>query len=184
MSKPDDTGAVDVHSERAPAASAGEHKVLHRRWIDAYNDRDEAVEAEVRAPEYVAYAPGEPEPLRDEAWRALISSFVDAMPDLRITIEDLIAEGDLTAARNTFSGTHTGEFQGLPPSNRRITFSGLEFNRLVDGKVVEHWFQLDQPALFKQLGLVVTPGPRLLIRILVHRLRRLPGAVLAKRSSH
>ena len=183
MAKPDGAGAVDVSSERTAAASAGEHKALHRRWIDAYNDRDEAGEAEVRASEYVAHAPGEPEPLRDEAWRAMIGSYVDGMPDLFITIEDLIAEGDFTASRNTFSGTHTGEFQGLPPSNRRITFSGLEFNRLVDGKVVEHWFQIDQPALFKQFGLVVIPGPRLLIRILVQRLRRLPGALLEKRPS-
>jgi steroid delta-isomerase-like uncharacterized protein len=134
----DDAGVVDVHAEPAAAASAGEHTAVIRRWIDAYNDRDEAVEAEVRAPEYVAYAPGEPKPLGDEAWRAFIGGFVDAMPDLRITIEDIIAEGDFVAARNTFSGTHTREFQGLPPSNRRIMFSGLEFNRLVDGKVVEH----------------------------------------------
>jgi steroid delta-isomerase-like uncharacterized protein len=172
---------VGVHGE--PGAAGGGPKAVIRRWIDAYNARDDALEAEVRAPEYVAYAPGEPEPLRDEAWRALIGGYVEAMPDLTITIEDVIAEGDLVAARNTFSGTHTREFQGLPPSNKRITFSGLEFNRLVDGKVVEHWFQLDQVALFAQLGLVVVPGPRLLTRILVHRLRNIPRRALARRSS-
>ena len=131
----------------------------------------------MRAPEYLAYAPGEPEPLRDEAWRALIGGYVDAMPDIRITIEDIVGDGEFVAARNTFSGTHTREFQGLPPSNRRITFSGLEFNRFVDGKVVEHWFQLDQVALFKQLGLVVVPGPRLLARILVHKLKGFAASV-------
>ena len=152
---------------------AGEQAEVIRRWIDAYNDRDDAVEREVRAPDYVAYAPGEPEPLRDEAWRDLIGGYVQAMPDVRITIEDIVADEHFVAARNTFTGTHTGEFQGLPPSGRRITFSGLEFNRLVDGKVVEHWFQIDQPALFKQLGLVVIPGPRLLARIVLHKLRSL-----------
>jgi steroid delta-isomerase-like uncharacterized protein len=174
---------VESHAEPAPTAPGAELKAVIRRWIDAFNDRDDAVEAQVRAPDYVAYAPGEPEPLRDEAWRALLGGFVEAMPDLRITIEDIVEEGDFVAARNTFSGTHTGEFQGLPPSGRRITFSGLEFNRLVDGKVVEHWFQLDQVTLFKQLGLVVIPGPRLLTRILGHRLKTLPRTMLARRSS-
>jgi predicted ester cyclase len=177
-----EANVAHAHAEPAAAASVGAQKAVIRRWIAAYNDRDEALEAEVRAPGYVAYAPGEPEPLRDEGWRALIGGYVDAMPDLRITIEDVIAEGDLVAARNTFSGTHTREFQGLPPTNKRITFSGLEFNRLADGKVVEHWFELDQLALFEQLGLVVIPGPRLLIRIVLHRLRRL-ARMLSRRSS-
>ena len=155
---------------------AGEHADVIRRWIDAYNDRDDAGEAAARAPGYVGHAPGE-EPLHDEAWRAFIGGFSEAMPDLRITIEDIVADDRFVAARNTFSGTLTGEFQGIPPSGKRITFSALEFNRLVDGKVVEHWVQLDQPALFKQLGLVVIPGPRLLARILVHKLQALrPGS--------
>ena len=168
------------HVETADAdLRADEQKAVIRRWIEAYNDRDEAVEAEVRAPGYLAYAPGEPEPLRDEAWRALIAGYADAMPDLRITVEEVISEGDFVAARNTFSGTHTREFQGLPPSNKRITFSALEFNRFEDGKVVEHWFQLDQPALFQQLGLAVVPGPKLLARIVLHKLKALRGKASA-----
>lgn len=177
----------DAYVARAPRdppaeRTEDENKAVIRRWIDAYNERDDAVEAGVRAPDYVAYAPGEPRPLRDDAWRTLIGGYVVAMPDLQITIEDIVADGDLVAARNTFSGTQSGEFQGLPPSHRRITFSGLELNRLVDGKVVEHWFQLDQLALLEQLGLVVVPGPRLLTRILVHRLRGLARAIPGRRS--
>ena len=162
-------------AQETDATVAGEQAAVIRRWIDAYNDRDDAGEREVRAPGYLAYAPGEPEPLRDEAWRELIAGYAGAMPDLRITIEDIVADDRFVAARNTFSGTLTREFQGLPPSNRRITFSALEFNRLVDGKVVEHWFQLDQVALFEQLGLKVVPGPRLLARIVAAKVKGLLG---------
>ena len=72
-----------------------------------------------------------------------------------------------------FEGTHTGDFQGLPPTHRKVTFSGLELNRFVDGRVVEHWFQLDSLTLLQQLGMAVGPGPRLLPRILAHQLTKL-----------
>jgi len=84
-----------------------------------------------------------------------------------------VAEGDLVAQRIRFKGTHTGEFQGLPPTHREVSFSGLELNRFVDGKVEEHWFQMDALGLLQQLGLVVLPGPRLLPGLLAHQLRKL-----------
>ena len=72
-----------------------------------------------------------------------------------------------------FEGTHTGDFQGLPPTHRKVTFSGLELNRFVDGRVAEHWFQLDSLTLLQQLGMAVVPGQRLLPRILAHQLTKL-----------
>jgi hypothetical protein len=85
----------------------------------------------------------------------------------------VVGEHDLVAQRVHFAGTHTGEFQGLPPTGRKVSFSGLELNRFVDGRVEEHWFQLDALSLLQQLGLVLVPGPRLLARILAHRVRKL-----------
>ena len=95
----------------------------------------------MRAPGYVAYAPVslEPAPLDSEAWTRFLGGFVEAFPDLQITVEHAVAEGDLVAQRVHFEGTHTGEFQGLPPTNRKVAFSGLELNRFVDGRVAEHW---------------------------------------------
>ena len=73
-----------------------------------------------------------------------------------------------------FKGTHhTGEFQGLPPTQSKVSFFGLELNRFVEGRVAEHWFQLDALTLLRQLGLVVVPGPRLLPRIVAHQLKKL-----------
>jgi predicted ester cyclase len=165
-----------VTDEPTPDATTVEHnKAVSRRWIEVFNTRDDAGEADVRGRDYVAYAPAslEPKPLDSQAWTQFLAGFVEAFGDLHITIEDAVGEGDLVAQRVHFAGTHTGEFQGLPPTGRKVSFSGLELNRFVDGRVEEHWFQLDALSLLQQLGLVLVPGPRLLARILAHRVRKL-----------
>src|SRR5215218_6610250 len=137
--------------------------------------RNDAGEADLRAKDYVAYAPVslEPAPLDSEAWTRFLSGFVEAFPDLQLTVEAAVGGGDLVAQRIHFAGTHTGEFQGLPPTHRKVAFSGLELNRFVDGRVAEHWFQMDSLTLLQQLGLVLVPGPRLLPRVLAHQLKKL-----------
>lgn len=170
---PDTT--TDKPTQPSDATSVERNKAVSRRWIEVFNDRDDAAEADVRAQDYVAYAPVslEPAPLDSEAWTRFLAGFVEAFPDLQLRVEDAVAEGDLVAQRIHFEGTHTGEFQGLPPTHRKVTFSGLELNRFVDGRVAEHWFQMDSLTLLQQLGLVVVPGPRLLPRVLAHQLKKL-----------
>jgi predicted ester cyclase len=166
---------TDQPTQLSDATSVERNKAVSRRWIDVFNERDDAGEADVRTKDYVAYAPAslEPAPLDSEAWTRFLGGFVEAFPDLQLTVEDAVAEGDLVAQRIHFAGTHTGEFQGLPPTHRKVTFSGLELNRFVDGRVAEHWFQLDSLTLLQQLGLVVVPGPRLLPRVLANQLKKL-----------
>jgi predicted ester cyclase len=153
------------------------NKAVSRRWIEAYNARDDAAQADVLGPGYVGHAPAslEPSPMDTAAWTTFLAGFTEGFPDLQLTIEDTVAEGDLVAQRISFNGTHTGVFQGLPPTNRRVTFSGLELNRFDDGRVAEHWFQLDALGLLQQLGLAVVPGPRLAPRLLGHQLKKLRG---------
>jgi steroid delta-isomerase-like uncharacterized protein len=162
-------------TETNEATSVEHNKAVSRRWIEVFNERDDAAEADVRAQDYVAYAPAslEPAPLDSEGWTRFLADFVKAFPDLQITVEDAVAEDDLVAQRVHFEGKQTGEFQGLPPTNEKVSFSGLELNRFVDGRVAEHWFQMDSLTLLQQLGLVVVPGPRLLPRIAARRLKKL-----------
>ena len=162
------------HTSTDPA-SVERNKALSRRWIEVFNQRDNAAEASVRTPDYVAHAPAslEPAPLHSDAWTQFLAGFVEGFPDLHLTVEDTAGDGDLVAQRIHFDGTHTGEFQGLPATGKKVSFEGLELNRLVDGKVAEHWFQLDALTLLQQIGLVVVPGPRLLPRLLVHQLKKL-----------
>jgi predicted ester cyclase len=162
-------------TQPSEATSIANNKAVSRRWIEVFNARDDAAEAGVRAPDYVAHAPAslEPVPLDSESWTQFLSGFVEGFSDLRLTVEDAVAEGDLVAQRVHFAGTHTGQFQGLPPTHKKVSFSGLELNRFVNGQVAEHWFQLDTLTLLQQLGLMVVPGPRLLPRILTHQLKKL-----------
>ncbi len=138
--------------------SGEENKAAVRRWIEAFNERDWEAEAGARTPDYVAHVPGAPGPLDGEAWAGFIAGFAAAFPDLRLTVEDDLAEGDKAAARVTFRGTHRGEFQGIPPTERRVTFTSMVFNRLVGGQVAEHWVELDLLGLLGQLGAIPTPA--------------------------
>ncbi len=134
-----------------------ENKAVVRRWIEAYNHRDTQAEADARAPGYVAYAPGGVGALDSEAWLQFSGSFVEAFPDIRLTVEDIFSEEDMVAARVAFRGTHRGEFQGIPPTGKEVAFSSMEFNRVVGGKVEEHWVELDLLGLMQQLGAVPSP---------------------------
>ena len=77
-----------------------------------------------------------------------------AFPDLVVTVEDQIAEGDRVVTRWTARGTHGGEFLGIPPTGKEFTFKGVDIVRIVDGKIVEGWDVPDLFGLMRQLGLI------------------------------
>ena len=153
--------------------SEEDNKAVIRRWIEAYNERDMQAQADILAPSYVAHFPGAPGPLDSEAWTQSIAAFTEAFPDLRLTVEEIVSEGDMVSARVAFEGTHRGEFQGLPPTGKKVAFSSMEFNRVVGGKVEEHWVEIDLLGLVQQLGVATIPGPRLLVRMLVRQAKKL-----------
>lgn len=138
--------------------SAEDNKAAVRRWIQAYNDRDTRAEREARAPGYTAHVPGAPGPLDSGAWEHFIATFAAAFPDIHLAVEDSLAEGDLVASRVAFRGTHRGEFQGIPPTGKQVAFSSIEINRMVGGKVAEHWVDLDLLGLLQQLGAIPAPA--------------------------
>jgi steroid delta-isomerase-like uncharacterized protein len=156
--------------------SEEDNKAVIRRWIEAFNERDLQGEADVLAPGFVAHVPDAPAPLDLEgleAWREFTAPFVEAFPDLRLTIQDIAAEGNTVAARVAFRGTHRGEFQGLPPTGKEVAFSSIEIDRVVDGKVEEHWVEINLLGLVQQLGVATIPGPQQLGRILVRQAEKL-----------
>ena len=139
--------------------SVEDNEATIRRWIEAYNDRDRQAEADLLAPGYVAHVPGAPGPLVGlEAWTQFSGSFAEAFPDIRLTVEDIFSAGEMVAARVAFHGTHRGEFQGMPPTGKEVAFSSIEINRVVGGKVEEHWVELDLLGLMQQLGAIPQPG--------------------------
>lgn len=77
-----------------------------------------------------------------------------AYPDLRITIEDQIAEGDKVAIRNTVRGTHLGEYMGVPPTGKSVTYNEIFIARFEDGRVAETWGVVDVLSQMRQLGVL------------------------------
>jgi len=84
------------------------------------------------------------------------SEVYSAIPDAHINIDDMVAEGDRVAVRWTVTGTHKGEFMGIPPTNKKVTSWGIEIYRIAGGKFVESWERFDDLGLMQQLGIVPT----------------------------
>jgi steroid delta-isomerase-like uncharacterized protein len=80
-----------------------------------------------------------------------------AFPDLQMTADDLIVEGDRLAARSTMRGTHEGDFMGIPASGKKVEVSNYDFVRFENDQAAEHWGAIDSDALMEQLG-VAPPG--------------------------
>jgi len=134
------------------AHPGGDPKSLNRRWIAAFNERDWESERAVRGDDFRAILSGAPAPLDNDAWSGFLQGFVNAFPDSIIRIEDCIAEGESVVTRWILTGTHRAEFQGIPATGRAVQFNGIEFNRVRDGKFVEHVSQFDLAGLMRQLS--------------------------------
>jgi predicted ester cyclase len=162
-------------SIETPSTSAStENRLAARQWVNAFNARNDEGEAHARTADYIGHAPASMHlpPLDSDAWVAFLGTFVEGFPDLHLEVQDTVADEEMNAQRILFIGTHTGHFRGLPPTGRKVRFSGLEISRMVDGKAAEHWFQMDTLSMFEQLGLRVVPGPRLLPRLMTAPLTR------------
>jgi steroid delta-isomerase-like uncharacterized protein len=87
-----------------------------------------------------------------EGIKRLVAMFRAAFPDLKISAEDMIADGDKVAVRSVMRGTHKGEFMGVPATGKRVEVSGIDIVRFEGGKAVEHWGITDNMSMMQQLG--------------------------------
>jgi steroid delta-isomerase-like uncharacterized protein len=104
-------------------------------------------------PDWTGHFPGMP-PLDAEGHRQYSEVMRTAFPDLERTVEDLVAQGDKVVARWTATGTHTGDFMGIPPSGQVATSSGITIFRIADGRIVEEWSESDMLGLLQQVGAI------------------------------
>ena len=142
--------------------STEENKALARREIEeifnAKGKLDAAAE-EIYAPNYISHQPAGNEDLRGlEAIKQFAAGLRRAFPDLQITIEDQIAEGDKVVTRLTSRGTHRGELWGTAPTGREAEVSSVSTNRIEGGKIVEHWTCADRLGMMQQLGVIEQPS--------------------------
>ena len=138
--------------------STEENKGIVRRMIEeGVNERDLALFDELYAPDFL-YHLGSTTIEGVEAYKQFNLMSFTAFPDLRFTIEDQIAEGDKVVTRWLVSGTQKGPFQGIPPTGKYVTVTGVGINRFANGKIVENWTNMDFLGILQQLGVVPVPG--------------------------
>ncbi len=138
--------------------TAGKNKENFRRFLaEAANGGKLAVIDELCDPEVRYYIVGSTEPLCGfDGVKGVVSGFRAAFPDLHVTIEEVIAEGDTVAARVTARGTNSGELLGAAPSGRRAEWTVNHYSHFKDGKMVEDRVNFDQLGFLQQLGMMPT----------------------------
>jgi len=136
-----------------------ENKALVRREIEELFNHSGNLDVaeEVYASDFVGHDPTMPEGIYGvEGARQFAAGMRSAFPDLQMTVEDLIAEGDKVVVRWTARGTHQGELMGIPPSGNRVEVTGISVDRIEGGKFVEGWANYDALGMMQQIGAVPT----------------------------
>jgi predicted ester cyclase len=138
--------------------STTDNKTLARYFRQEMDKGNWAIFDEVVAPDAITHFAGNPEPMNVEGLKQLVQLFYSAFPDLRHTFEDQLAEGDKVVTHITITGTHQGDFQGIPPTGRPVAIKGLVIDRFADGKLAEQWSTVDTMGLLQHLGVIPAPG--------------------------
>lgn len=135
--------------------STEENKASFRRYVEeAWNKGNVDIMDELMAAHYARHMAISAPPLTREGQKQRILGFRRAFPDLRLTIEDMVAEGEKVSIRITLRGTHQGEFMRVAPTGKQIVVGVVDVARFEDGKVVEQWGQSDLLGLLQQLGAI------------------------------
>ena len=129
-----------------------QNKATARSFYENFSNWDKVVD--LLAPDSFFYSAGAPGPSTREEQGVAMKSAVAAFPDLKITIQDQIAEGDKVITRLSTTGTHLGDFMGMPATDKSFEMEGWTLDRIVDGKIVEHRTIDDVMSMMRQLGLM------------------------------
>ncbi len=137
---------------------SAENEALTRRWFEEVwnKKRPEAID-EMMAADGIAYGLGGGANLvGPEAFKGFYATFIGAFPDIRITVDDIISQGDKVAVRFSIRGTHRGNHLGVPATDREVAFPAMSFVRWRDGQIVEGWNSVDMYGMLQQIDAVQT----------------------------
>ena len=135
--------------------SEGNKFVIRRSFEELWNKGNLSLADELFTPNYAHHDPSTPDFGRGpESEKKRATLYRTAFPDLQLTIEDIIAEGQTVMARWSCRGTHKGDLSGIAPTGKQVTISGVSIARFTNGKMVEGWVNWDALGLMQQLGAV------------------------------
>ena len=140
--------------------STEENKAIVRRFQDGVAEFFRTGNPDSLAPavdpECIFDMPGMPPTI--EGMLHLLPAFRAAFPDMQVTVGEMLAEGDKVAYRLSWTGTHTGEFMGIPATGKRVTVSETHIDQIADGKLVRHNGDTDQLGMLQQIGVIPAMG--------------------------
>ena len=138
--------------------SAEQNKSIVRRWIEeGWNKGNLAVIDQVYAPGFVQHEPAPETVNSSEALKQYVGAYLIAFPDLNLSIEDLVAEGDRVVWRFKSTGHQNGPFMGIPATGKSGSITGLVMFRLENSRIAEAWVNIDALGLLQQLGVIPMP---------------------------
>jgi predicted ester cyclase len=139
--------------------STEENKALVRRLFEeGVNQNKPSVIDELLAPNFVLYDSPFGTIRGPDEFHKLFEPFRISFPDAHVTFEAEFADGDYVFHRGYMTGTHKGDFQGIPPTGKQFKINFVDIWHVVNGKAVENWVQMDMLGLMQQLGAVPAPG--------------------------
>ncbi len=139
--------------------SLKENKALDRRWYEeVWNQGNVASYEELASPDLVVHNPPPGITGDFEGVKQAISIHRTGFPDMHLELEDQLAEGDKAVSRWTVTGTHRGEWVGIPPTGKRISIEAISIQRWRGGKMVESWLAMDMLGWMQQIGVVPPLG--------------------------
>ena len=137
--------------------SLEENRAVVRKMFEAINKRNLASLDALMAPDFMLHMHTQ----QAQGWevsKRVIEDEIKAFPDLHVTIEDIVAEGDKVCVRLHETATHRGTYRGLTPTGNKLAYTVVAIWRLVEGKIVEGWIVYDQLDFLKQLGVIEWKG--------------------------
>ncbi len=140
--------------------SAKQNKAIVQRFYqELWNERNLTVADEIFAPNCVTHqlssgaaietVPRDPKTVKDH-----LTEWLEAFPDLRFEVEELLGDGDKVVSRSLMRGTHKGDWHGIPASGKQVTIRMMVTHRIADGQIAEDWVLVESLGFFQQLGLV------------------------------
>jgi len=135
--------------------SVEENKAIVRRWNEEIWCKGNlaAIDKLLASDFFFNYSPSGVEPNRG-VYKQVVKSYFVGFPDFKSTVEDMLAEGDKVAVRWTGHGAHKGEFMGIAPTGKQVKVTGISILRIVGGKIVEEWTEMDNLSALQQLGVI------------------------------
>ena len=151
----DKEAMTELETMKAQTEVEEQNIALIKRQYDAWNSGEVEAFKEVFSPDYVYHSSSGDQSLEQNI--ELLEPQMVGFPDRAFSVEDMLAKGDKVVSRIMFKGTHEGEFQGIPATEKKVEVNGIEIWRVENGKIVESWAVGDSLSLFKQLGMELKP---------------------------